>query len=496
MKIKLLLFCLILSFKFIIGQSLPDSSFYSANEAFYRFDFEEAQSKFESLIEKYPSAPSGYLGIAKMHLWFFLGAQDPGEFGIFEKYASLALEKGEAMADKYPDSKEVLYLLGEINTMRAIAFTTKGSTLDAFWATKSAIGYYEDVLDLDPEFYDAYLGIGLFKYALSYVPGVFQWALSLTGLSADEELGLKYIEYAAKGGKRFQTEALFHLSKMYMDYVANYTESEKILDELLAKYPDNVLFHYQYAILKMKSRNPEEAEPALRKILELNNPYFEQTTAFSLFLLGDINFSRNNFEKAYEYYDKFINRARIVDYTGIASYRAGISLEMLGKEMDAKEYYLLGRNGNPDIADDRIAKTECQIRFSNPLTDVDKLLITVKNFLTAGKYDEIVKILPEEPENITNPEKRGVAYSYLAEANLYLGNYEKSKRLATLATKFDYEEKQSVMATSYYLLAEASLKLGENASAKVYLEEAEDRNDFENKDYIQSKINKLKSIIR
>ena len=43
-----------------------------------------------------------------------------------------------------------------------MAQATNNSTVDAFWASKKAVNYFEETLELNPKFYDAYLGLGSF----------------------------------------------------------------------------------------------------------------------------------------------------------------------------------------------------------------------------------------------------------------------------------------------------------------------------------------------
>ena len=72
---------------------------------------------------------------------------------------------------------------------------------------------FEETLELNPKFYNAYLGLGLFDYAMSFVPDFLKWAVNLTGLSSDKQRGFNYIKTAFKKGTE-KTEAAFHLAKI------------------------------------------------------------------------------------------------------------------------------------------------------------------------------------------------------------------------------------------------------------------------------------------
>lgn len=52
----------------------------------------------------------------------------------------------------------------------------------------------EDAVKIKPDFYDAYLGLGLYNFALSQIPSTLEWAANLVGITADKELGLDYVK--------------------------------------------------------------------------------------------------------------------------------------------------------------------------------------------------------------------------------------------------------------------------------------------------------------
>ncbi len=457
----------------------------------YNFDLEKAEQKFNQAIDLYPEYPHGYHYISQLNLWAYLGSKDEAELQSFLTHSELAKIKGERLFEANENDASLSYLLGSIYTLQATAKSFTGSSLDAFWAAKSAVGYYETTIEIDSTFYDAYLGLGLFNYALSYVPGIFKWAVNLSGLSYDKEKGLQYLQIANKKGKLDQTEAAFHLAKIYTDYVAEYDSASILLKKLISKYPKNSLFHYQYAVLKIKAKELNKAEESLQKVLKINHPKFYQTNSLSSFLMGDIYFKRNNFEKAIEHYKAFISTTRDIDYTGIANFRIAIASSIIGDTVESRERLLLARLGNLDIPDDIYANEKCTQFFETGFSQIYKQVLLAKNNVEAGKNKKAFNQLIEIADSIKSKELQGIAYFYLSEAAYGLDNFELSIQYSKKAAEINYETDKWVLPYAAYVTAKSNYKIGNFALSKEFLEIAESNNDFEYKDSIEALVNNL-----
>lgn len=477
------------------AQTNLDSLITDGIELIYQFEFDRAEDVFNKAIEIDSRLPSSYHYIAQMHLWFFLGTRDLGEFTIFNKFSDLALEKAEVLLENDDENPENNFILALIHTNRALAFSSQDEFLSAFWESKSAYGYFEDVLDIDSSYTDAYFGLGLFDYALSFVPGMFKWAVSLVGLDYDKERGLNLLLKAYNGGGLMKTEAAFHLSNVYADYIAEYDSAAFYLDETIKSYPNNILFHYQKAVLNIKAGNLDEAEVELDKVIELKIPQFEQTNSLALFLKGDVYFRRNDFDKAFFYYSDFINSTHSVDYTGIANLRMAISLSMLGKNLEAKKYLLFARQGNLDIVDDEYANRKSEEYFDLWMSEEYKKVILSENNIHAKNYDSVISILQNEVEKFSSEDFQAMGYCYLAEAKLNNNEFTIALELVEKAMSKSTEKENWTYPYAALIKAELLYKNAQNESALVTLETADDNNDFDFQLKIEARINRLKRTI-
>ncbi len=459
---------------------------------FYNLQFEKAREHFTNVLKNDPTDPRPWQFISQIHLWTFLGSKDTAEFRRFEELSDSTLDVLENTT-YFEDSPYLQnYWYGNAYSARAIAFSAHGDMMSAFWATKKAISYYEDVLEEKADFYDAYLGLGIFEYALDFVPSVFKWALDLTGLDADRKSGYLKIKKAYELGKESKTEAAFHLAKLYLEYLAQYKKSEELFGNLLEKYADNSLFLFHLALAQFNNAEFENAGKTLRKILKLNNQYFLQTNSFAYFLLGDIAYRQNRFDEAINNYQKFIEHAVSVDYTGIACLRIAISNKFIDNEDEYKRYLFLAGYGNLDIPEDNYAKEISEKLLENNLTGSELTIIKSQNFLFVKKYEKSVELLEPLLPSIKNKDWKGKALITLSEALLNLEKYNDAFNYTSEAISINYDLEKWILPYAYYLKALLYYRTGKTDEAKSYLLKAEKENHYYMKNKIIAKINNLK----
>lgn len=385
---KLLLYSILFLFfnTVLLGNSGLDSLLDLGKEYSYQFEFQKAQKIYDEINQKYPNSPFAHHYLSQNYLWFYLGSKDSLYENLYKKYSEDALIKAEVLYDIDEDNPKLNNLIGNIYLLKSMLHATEGNSADAFWAIKSSVSYFEDAVELDENYYDPYLGLGTIKYALSFVPGFLGWAISITGLSGNKEEGLRLVKLAYDRGKSAETEAAYHLAKIYTEYNAEYDSAKIYLDYLIKEYPENTLFLYQYSLLLLDMKELENAEGNLIKIIDADNEKFSQTNSFAIFLRAEIAFKQNNFKKAILLYDEFLLCTKSIDYAGIAHIKIGLCYEMLENSLLAKKYFILARNGNLDIPEDLNAKNESYLFYNKKFTENDRSIILAENYFESGKY--------------------------------------------------------------------------------------------------------------
>ena len=452
---------------------------------------EAAEVTFNKVIKLMPDLPYGYYGIAKIHFWNYLGSKDQTEYKQFLKFDDLTQEKIDHTLKSNPKDYRIMYIGGNLSLFREMTQSVDNSSIKAFFWSKKAVGYFEESLAINPKFYDSYLGLGLFDYAMSFVPDFLKWAVNLTGLTSNKSRGFQYIKTAFKKGTLDKSEAAFHLSKIYTDYLAEYDSASVLLRSLIEKYPRNPLFSYQYAINLIKDKQLDKALDVLNKVIKLNNKKFVQVTALAFYRKGEIYFKQNQFKLAVSQYKKYLDLSLEQDLTGIAALNCAISFKLLDGNDQVKKYLLLAKNGNQDVFEDSFAKKKSDFFISNGFPAIDLKLIIAKNNLDAGKYKIVYDSLKMSIQHM-DPVHKSIAYVYFCEAALNLKKYDEAVYAADQSIALKSSVDKWTIPMSLILKAKAEYLSKMNKEVFDILTEAEINNNFEFKDYIQSQIEWLK----
>jgi hypothetical protein len=471
----------------------------------YNFNFEEAKEIFETIIDEYPEDPRGYHYLSSTYLWYYLSNKNEHDFNNFVSYADISIDKAKAVLDENSSNENILYTLGNTYSYRAIAFAKAGNYLDAAWASKKSESYLSDLIELNPKFYDAYLGLGLYNFAIGQIPSALKWALNLAGFSGDKDTGIKYIKTAAAKGNISKIEAHYYLSQIYSEILFKYDSAAVFLKKLVLKYPGNILFNYSYSVLEMKKRNLDAAEKGLLKIIQndsaddtsgiANGKKFKQLISLSNFLLGDIFYRRNMFDSAKYYYRKFIDSGGENDYKGIAGLRLGLCYELTGERENAVKYFKFTNKGNMDIDDDIFAKRKGTIYSSRTLDKNEIHLINAANLIDNGQYsaafDSLASLFISEKNE---PLKAEVAL-YLSETSFHLGNYNESLEFAETVGKLSCGNEKWIKPFADYYAARANHKLGNDLAAKNLIDEADNYTDYDYQNKLKNMLYSLETSI-
>jgi len=494
-KIDLILLFQLLFFATVSAANI-DVKISSGIEAAYNFDFNKATNVFKKIAQDYPKRPEGYHYISMIYLWSYLGSKSSYDYSSFLRYSDLALDLAEKRLEESEDSPSNNYMMGQIYTFRAMAFAKKQSSLEAFWATKKAVDYLESTVRLNPKFYDACYGLGLFKYTLSFVPSLFNWALKVTGLSADRREGLNLLKKSFKYGKMTKVESAYHLSRIYTDYIADYDSAQSYLSYITEKYPRNIIFTYQNALLKINQRRMDQAEFYINKILAQKDSRMIQTSSYTFFLKAEVEFRKNNFENALTFYDKFLTTSTDFDYSGITYFNIAICNYALQNEEIAKKNLLLARNGNDDISDDNYAKRRSSILFEKGMSKKMLTIFLAKNDLLAGNYSKVIAKLKPLIDSLDIPDEKGEALLILSDALISSNRIKEALQFSISGGKIDYQNEKWIYPNILFISAKAHKAAGKWKDARQIVSEAERNNDGDFKDKLMPQINFLKKQLK
>ena len=203
----------------IYSQSDLNSRISIGMETLYNFNFKSSEKIFDNIIKNYPNNPAGYYYKSISHLWFYLDSKNDIDLINFISLTDSAIEKADVILKK--DSSDIfsLYILGSTYANRTFAFTRDESYFDAVIAARKFHSSFNELLSKDSLYYDAYMGKGLFNFAISQAPQTWSWAINLAGMTGDKQIGLTNLEIASKKGKFAKVDAQFYLSQIYSEFL-------------------------------------------------------------------------------------------------------------------------------------------------------------------------------------------------------------------------------------------------------------------------------------
>ncbi len=185
----------------------------------YNFQIEKAFDVFDDVIKKYPKEPYGYHYKSVIYLWFYLSNNETQDFNNFISLSNQAITLANQNIEQEKDIEDSKFILGLNYGFRGMTFGKAERYLEMIGAFKESYSNLEDVIKMNPNNYDAYLGLGLFKLTLDQIPPAFQWTLDIIGFQGDISTGLEYLKIASEKGDLVKIEAQFYLSQIYKDFL-------------------------------------------------------------------------------------------------------------------------------------------------------------------------------------------------------------------------------------------------------------------------------------
>jgi hypothetical protein len=105
---------------------------------------------------------------------------------------------------------------------------------------KSSNKYAQELLRIDPKFYDAYLTTGVTEYMVGSLPFFIRWFVRFDNVQGSKEQGVKNLQLVAERGHYLRPFAKILLGIAYMRDKKP-QKTEQLLAELTHDYPANPL---------------------------------------------------------------------------------------------------------------------------------------------------------------------------------------------------------------------------------------------------------------
>lgn len=303
-----------------------DPQLTQAFDYFYNLEYERAIPAFQKLLDQHPSDPSAvnHLLAAVMYREFYrMGVLNPVEYtndtflvtphrpadpDVKQQIQALvdrASKLEESRLSANPNDVDALYARG----ITRAQFSTYTALVDRAWfsALRNAVGArrdHERVLELQPQYTDAKLVVGVHNYVMGSLPPAIKVAVSMVGLGGNKQKGIDYLNQVAHSDSENRTEAkialvLFHARDK------EYDQSLTWLGPLISEYPKNVLLGLEEGSLLRSLNRTAEAAEVFRKIWQegREGKFGSLHYEFAALYLGDLLRSQKDYAGAASAYE-------------------------------------------------------------------------------------------------------------------------------------------------------------------------------------------------
>jgi tetratricopeptide (TPR) repeat protein len=462
--------------------------------AIYNIDYQGALSKFQEARSIAPNDLRGSFFESTVYFWKALFTRNRQEYENYLDLSDKLVDRCEDIIDKNENDLDAQFYMGWTHTIRAfLIYWIDKNVLKAATEIKDGNQALTFVVERNPAYYDAYLGLGIYNYILSFIPRKLQWLTSILGYTGDREAGKSQLITASEKGTYTNTEA-----RVYLTLLAwreeNYALAEDYATRLTNQFPESPAVWMLWGLLLSQQDKMQEAVEAYEKAITLNeSKKSEIIYKTSYGALGNAYYRMNNFEKAVEFLKKYLAYVTKDDMYNNRLFNLGVSLELTGKRNEALEYY---RQARKDFTEDnqweRFHFRRLNYRAQYQMTVVDSLLIVADNNRAVGKLNESLKDyqrLQSDFDQVFSDDiaaqlNHGVAQLYSKQKD-----YNKAIEQFKLNLNLNPNEEKWLVPEAYYQIGRCYLRLGNNSEATKYFDMALDVDyDYDFKDNMDIKI--------
>jgi hypothetical protein len=247
------------------------------SEAMYNIDYATARAKFEEIRKRLPQHPAGDLYLATV-IWlehlnksrrlqtglyrdessFYAGAENAKEENegdaveasvdrAFRDRMAQAKTKALALVARNKNDADAQYFLGAFYGVMA---GYEASTARKFFAAmrngSRSVDAHEKVLKLKPDYYDAYLSVGMYDYIVGNLPFAYKALATLAGVRGNKQRGITRLQTIVEKAAATADDARVMLLAIYQNE-KRFADALAILETLTQKYPASYLLKLETA---------------------------------------------------------------------------------------------------------------------------------------------------------------------------------------------------------------------------------------------------------
>lgn len=244
-------------------------------DAFYSGDWNKAEAVFNRLQKKYSKDSRAYFFEAIIPFWeYYFGGQSQQTAQIFFDRSETAIRISKSALSENSSDTTMILMLSGLYGYRSLVAAGEKEYKDALQSGLTGFKYTRQLLSLDSDDPRALIGKGIFYYMIGSVPRGLKWATNLAGMTADIQKGFEALEEAAQSENYVRNDAKMILAYLY-EREGEMWKALMHLDELVSRYPKNIIFQYNRARILELNNQPTEARKQYELVTNMKTRSFE-----------------------------------------------------------------------------------------------------------------------------------------------------------------------------------------------------------------------------
>ena len=279
----------------------------------YSLDFDTAQKNIEWVFAHYPDHPFAHFGNA-MIAWsryeYEYELSDDRQRKVFEQILDDSIDGIKRWMKQNPNDTNAYMGIGALYGLRAMFSMRNRSWVTAYFSGRKAIKNLEKSLELDPTYYDAYFGLGIYQYYAGTLPSVIKILAKIVAIKGDPDEGVKQLNLSREKAHFTGDSSKLILIEIQNTRGSKYYDPQKSLEyirQLRAKYPKNPLMHYVEIICLYETGHYDEVSAQAEQFLKLIGKdlfYKDIYLSRAYTALGTVQMAKGNWQQARELFEK------------------------------------------------------------------------------------------------------------------------------------------------------------------------------------------------
>jgi tetratricopeptide (TPR) repeat protein len=359
-----------------------DPQVQAAFEAFHNLEFADATARFERFHQEHPGDPqaTAYLldAVVFEELYrldlldttfyasdgFLSGKhatpEDPQVRARVLSLTDEAVREADWRLSQNPRDVNALFARGWARSLECtyIAMVERGFRAGFSLASKARDDETR-VLQIDPNYTDAKLVVGVYQYVVGALPWPFKFLIGFAGITGSKPKGMALLRDAGEHGVITRVEARTAMV-LFLRREGKYKEAVRIVRELEADYPHNFLFRLEEANLRKDDGEGMAAVDAYREVIaDARRPGYFPSAKLELadFGLGEALRGQRHYEQAAQAYERAARADEVGAELKIRSLLAGGQCrDMADQRQRALDDYRDAIEAGPDTSRADVAR--------------------------------------------------------------------------------------------------------------------------------------------